>query len=148
MGLADVVQEREEPIQGALEEGIIKNQIQGRYEHLCAQNTASLTEVGFTEETIQHKKFLNLRYEGTDTSIMIEHEAIWTGESHYETAFKQQHQTEFGFNFLARQILIDNVRVRSVGRTKTIHAEKVARMAENEKPEVVGETEVYFDVDG
>jgi N-methylhydantoinase A/oxoprolinase/acetone carboxylase beta subunit len=38
-----------------------------------------------------------------------------TVESLYSEAFKKQHQTEFGFNFAEREILIDNVRVRSVG---------------------------------
>ena len=34
--------------------------------------------------------------------------------------FKLLHEQEFGFNFTARQILIDNIRVRSIGFTQTI----------------------------
>jgi hypothetical protein len=40
--------------------------------------------------------------------------------SYFEEEFKILHEQEFGFNFTARQILIDNIRVRSVGFTQTI----------------------------
>jgi len=88
------------------------------------QNADNLKEVGFTNEDLVHKKFLNLRYEGTDTSIMIDHMVAGQGktlEQCYEEAFHIAHQLEFGFNFDKRPILIDNIRVRSIGSKTTIH---------------------------
>lgn len=33
----------------------------------------------------------------------------------YRSEFEKQHQREFGFNFESRPVLIDNIRMRSVG---------------------------------
>ena len=46
-----------------------------------------------------------------------------TIETAYADAFYKQHQLMFGFNFDARAIIIDNVRVRSAGQKQMIHAE-------------------------
>ena len=54
-------------------------------------NEKTLTEVGFTLDQIKSQKYLNLRYIGTDTSIMIEHpseiESGKTIESAYADSF-------------------------------------------------------------
>ena len=80
------------------------------FEKLIATNDSDLAESGFKEG--KHQKFLNLRYEGTDTSIMV------SGDddiARYAQGFEESHKREFGFNLEKREIIIDNVRVRSVG---------------------------------
>lgn len=52
----------------------------------------------------------------------------------YTEAFRHQHQVEFGFNFEARAIHIDTVRVRSVGQSQTIHPSKIEHAAPDEIP--------------
>ena len=74
---------------------------------------------GFENPDLQHEVFLNLRYNGTDTSIMVKQEADVSVEF-FERKFKELHEQEFGFNFPSRSILIDNIRVRSVGTSETI----------------------------
>ena len=59
-------------------------------------------EVGFSKENIKSHTYLNLRYIGTDTSIMVESPELVDGatlESLFSEAFQRQHQLEFGFNF-------------------------------------------------
>ena len=36
------------------------------------ENTEKLSSLGFKDQFIEHYTFLNLRYDGTDTSIMVE----------------------------------------------------------------------------
>ena len=74
---------------------------------------------GFDKRDLKHEVFLNLRYNGTGTSIMVKQEADWSVEF-FERGFKELHEQEFGFNFPSRSILIDNIRVRSVGNSETI----------------------------
>jgi len=50
---------------------------------------------------------------------MVKQEDQNANMSYFENGFKQLHQMEFGFNFPSRQILIDNIRVRSVGKSVT-----------------------------
>jgi 5-oxoprolinase (ATP-hydrolysing) len=78
----------------------------------------ALKELGFNQEDISHSCYFNLRYEGTDTSIMVERPA----DNDYGESFRQSHQREFGFWLTQRRVLVDNVRVRSVGKSKTIHS--------------------------
>jgi len=66
-------------------------------------------------------------------------------EKLYAEAFYRQHEQEFGFNFAKRQILIDNVRVRSIGVQHTIHSIEIEKMTAGEKPTPITTTEVYFE---
>lgn len=78
---------------------------------MIAENVETLIKLGFSESDIKHQTFLNLRYEGTDTSIMVEK------CEDYSEAFRQSHQREFGFWLTKRRVLIDNIRVRSIAKS-------------------------------
>ena len=45
----------------------------------------------------------------------------------YAKGFQELHQREFGFWLTNRAILVDNIRVRSVGKSQTIHAIEIAK---------------------
>lgn len=111
--------------------------------------------VGFERSQIESHFYLNLRYIGTNTSIMIESPATTSSdevsvEQLYSRAFEKQHQLEFGFNFEARQILIDNIRVRSVGKKQTIRPQMIDALEESESsvPEPLETTQVWFEISG
>ncbi|MDD9898074.1 MAG: hydantoinase B/oxoprolinase family protein, partial [Candidatus Melainabacteria bacterium] len=55
-------------------------------------------------------KYLNLRYQGTDTQLMIEEPE----DGDYAKVFKQRYKQEFGFDLEDREILVDDIRVRVV----------------------------------
>ena len=56
---------------------------------------------------------MNLRYEGTDTSIMVN---SWHQQEGFLENFYKNHKREFGFILEDRSILIDNIRVQSIGK--------------------------------
>jgi 5-oxoprolinase (ATP-hydrolysing) len=68
MGLADVVHESEEPIVGALTQQLVDS-LQPRFKELISKNEDALLKSGL--KNTQHECFLNLRYSGTDTSLMV-----------------------------------------------------------------------------
>ena len=70
LGLADVVQEREEPTSDILSTDFVKTVHENRFPKIIAENVQALKDLGFSD--ISHTCYLNLRYEGTDTSIMVE----------------------------------------------------------------------------
>ena len=59
-------------------------------------------------------RYLNLRYEGTDTAIFTESKGgegdFW---SDYASAFSGHYKREFGFD-LSRDVIVDDYRVRCV----------------------------------
>lgn len=58
--------------------------------------------------------FLNCRYQGTDTLIMT---VAHTDTNSYEETFVENYRREYGFELVGRSILVDDVRVRAVGRS-------------------------------
>jgi 5-oxoprolinase (ATP-hydrolysing) len=60
--------------------------------------------------SIIHEKFLEIKYEGSDYSLMIKGESY--GE--YKKEFERQYFTEFGFISEERELLVEAIRVRSV----------------------------------
>jgi 5-oxoprolinase (ATP-hydrolysing) len=60
--------------------------------------------------------FLNLRYEGTDTAMMITD----PDDGNYATAFVRQFRQEYGFELQKKAILISDVRVRGIGSTNIL----------------------------
>lgn len=94
---------------------------------------------------IEHKYYLNLRYEGTDTAMMVQ---AADGTSDFLSVFQKHHLREFGFNLTERKILIDNIRVQSIGKADTSEAVIIKSDDEikqlNPKRELCY-TEVYFE---
>lgn len=124
MGLADVVDERQEPDSKIwADEGEAKDLLKIKMEDLKQKSKESLQEQGFDENSIEFEEYLNMRYRGTETSLMIvveEEDArkdfggdVWA----YGKAFVKQHQQEFGFTLPDRDIIVDDVRVRGIGKS-------------------------------
>jgi N-methylhydantoinase A/oxoprolinase/acetone carboxylase beta subunit len=72
MALADVEYEQQEACSKPLNEETMKYYIQDRIDHLknlCKQYLVEKEK--FSESNITMKAFLNIRYKGTDTGIMV-----------------------------------------------------------------------------
>lgn len=110
MALADVVVENQEP-ETVNFSSDIHDQLEKRFDRLRAQGIKSLESQGFSTADIRHELFLNMRYQGSNTSLMIPHPGRLTD---FEEAFVARHQREFGFT-QPRNTVVDDVRVRTVG---------------------------------
>ncbi|KAI0142218.1 hypothetical protein BJ166DRAFT_488329 [Pestalotiopsis sp. NC0098] len=114
MALADIVVEKQDP--EALVYGPeATERITGRFQSLKAKAEVELEAQGISKLRMHHEFFLNMRYRGSDTALMIERPE----DGNFEAAFVDRHQREFGF-VQHRDILVDDVRVRSVGKAMDI----------------------------
>ncbi|KPI35974.1 uncharacterized protein AB675_10518 [Cyphellophora attinorum] len=112
LALADVVKEAQEPV--SIQYRSSQQDVSARIDTLIAKSTHDLTLQGFDEDHIRHEIYLNMRYEGSDTSLMILKPAqTWD----FATAFKDRHRREFGFTF-EKPLLVDDVRVRSIASSE------------------------------
>ena len=112
MGLADIVVDRQLPAADILYEDKLQLHLE-RLDRLQQQTEQELQDQGIGQGQITSRRFLNLRYQGTDTSLMIEQPKKET----FSDIFIRTHAREFGFTPEDSTILIDSVRIRSVGRT-------------------------------
>ena len=111
IGMANVVAERQQPaalvytgaVQQELLDGLVQLQAEARQE-LIAQ--------GFENGQIEVVQYLNMRYNGTDTALMIAEPA----DGNFAAAFKATYHREFGFDLADRDIHVDDLRVRAQGQ--------------------------------
>ncbi|CDO93395.1 unnamed protein product [Kluyveromyces dobzhanskii CBS 2104] len=112
--LADVVEESQEPCSFILEENSTMDKVKLRFEHLSRTSRASFTDQGFKDSDLVSEKYLNLRYEGTETSLMI----LQQGNDYkFKEWFSKAHKTEFGFDSADKNIIIDDIRVRTIAKS-------------------------------
>lgn len=118
LSLADVVVEKQEPFNCSP----IRDELELAIERLnCLEIDATneLMSQGFERGSIVCIKYINCRYQGTDTALMTTlndstSESMGVTHTSYEEVFKRNYKREYGFE-LPRNILMDDVRVRAVG---------------------------------
>jgi 5-oxoprolinase (ATP-hydrolysing) len=125
MALADVVDERQEPDSLVWKgDDQTVNELKKKMEKLKGQSRNSLKDQGFQEEEIVFEEYLNMRYRGTESALMIVRPTPEEAKEHFNgndwdfgQAFVKQHRYEFGFTLDERDIIIDDVRVRGIGKS-------------------------------
>lgn len=143
MGLADVVEEAQEPYSAVYgPDSVIE--ASRRETILLKQVKAKLQEQGFREESITNETYLNLRYEGTDTAIMVKRPINDDGSGgDYAAEFVKLFQREYGFKLQNRSIVICDVRVRGVGVTNILKPR--ALVSAPGAPKIESHYKVYFE---
>ncbi|KAJ6177982.1 hypothetical protein N7519_008443 [Penicillium mononematosum] len=142
LALAEIVHEAQEPMAayyvGA--EELIIGKLQGLINHTIKQ----LQTQGFVEEQLRHEIFLNMRYEGSDTSLMI----LKPEDGDFLSAFIERHRREFNFTF-QRPVIIDDVRVRTIASAnKTVEKSPLQQLKDATLKDACAPahyTDVYFD---
>jgi len=122
IGLADTVAEKQQPAAEVLTERGMPA-LKEKLAALQQENVQELINQGIVSEAIESLHYLNLRYQGTDTPMMIEKPA----DENFAMAFKDQYLREFGFELSGRDILVDDIRVRSIGKASTLQSFPVDR---------------------
>lgn len=116
MSLADVVAEFQKPESTVLSEQSLTG-LTERLAELSKEAVSALTAEGFDESNIEIERYLNLRYKGTETLIMVREPS--SSSETYIQSFVEKHKQEFGFT-LQRDILVGDIRVRGVGKTPSL----------------------------
>lgn len=118
MALADVVHEAQEPCAKKYEPESFAY-LDDRLDYLQQVCSEELRRQGFEDDQIVTECFLHLRYEGTDCALMCV--AKKTGEAltrhgDFVATFLERYRLEFGFTLARRAVIVDDVRVRGVGK--------------------------------
>ncbi|KAL3459102.1 5-oxoprolinase [Aspergillus heterothallicus] len=116
MSLADVAHEIQQPRSLKLNERS-QDELSAEFYEIAESAAAALQSQGFSQDQIETEFYLDLRYAGTNNSLMISR----VGESwDFAQTFIDRHQEEFGFT-LEREILVDNIRVRALGKSNWVN---------------------------
>ncbi|KAL2264680.1 hypothetical protein VTJ83DRAFT_7190 [Remersonia thermophila] len=115
MALADVVDERQEPESAVWStRPEVIEALRRKLDALKARSRQALREQGFADGDMVFEEYLNMRYRGTESALMIvKPDDGWD----YGAAFVEHHRYEFGFSLDDRDIIVDDVRVRGIGKS-------------------------------
>ncbi|KAF2157670.1 hypothetical protein K461DRAFT_264541 [Myriangium duriaei CBS 260.36] len=150
MALADVVDERQEPESKTWSKDVISD-LKSKMDELKKRSTARLKDQGFSDDKIEFEEYLNMRYRGTESALMIIKPSKEEAEKEYKgddwafgEAFVKQHEQEFGFTLPDRDIIIDDVRARGIGKSLEIKEKTVdTQLKEIKMKNVTGEDKAY-----
>lgn len=159
MALADVVDESQVPeshvwdMNGGAREGL-----QSKMNELQERSRKRLQDQGFSDDSIEYEEYLNMRYRGTESALMVikpsaeDAKELFDGDDWaFGAAFVRQHEQEFGFTLPDRDIIIDDVRVRGIGKSFRGMSKTADQQLKEIKPkEVSGDkayttSQVYFE---
>ena len=115
MGLAKLRAQRALAI-GEPFESDFESRLQERFDALALAAQAELSEQDIGSLEIETKRRLHLRYEGTDTALVVPH-GTYKVVRH---AFSQTHRSRFGFISPRKRLVIEAIEVESVGGGATI----------------------------
>ena len=112
MALAEVVHEELEPSSEVYSAQSLPG-LRARLAHLKHKVKSELLGQDYAESSLRFECYLNMRYQGTDTCLMImEPEDDKGGD--FEAAFLAYHLREFTFTVPGRPIFVDDIRVRGI----------------------------------
>ena len=138
IGMADVVVERQKPSSIRYHPQHLPS-IQEDIDALRQQAYGDLARQGFEPEAMESTAFLNLRYQGTDTAMMIAQPA----DNDFQKAFRQTYLQEFGFDLGGRDVLIDDIRLRATGKSASLKRRTIK--AAESQAEKIDTVSCYFD---
>lgn len=126
MALADVVDESQVPESHvwAIKGGSSRDDLKKKMSELKERSRKKLNDQGFGDDLIEFEEYLNMRYRGTESALMVikpseaEAKELYEGDDWaFGNAFVRQHDQEFGFTLPDRDIIVDDVRVRGIGKS-------------------------------
>ena len=105
------VYERQEPSSAFYTEQS-KPSLISRLDKLEEEVRGELRNQGFEECRIHIERALNMRFEGTDTALMVLPEKTdGDGKEDFGAAFKRAYKAEFGFLLETKTTIVDDIKV-------------------------------------
>ncbi|PAV60150.1 hypothetical protein WR25_18508 isoform F [Diploscapter pachys] len=147
IALADVVCDIQEPAHKVLTDELFPF-LKDRFNHLSDKAENQLIEQGFPPERITCEHILHMRYERTDSSIIVHAQfdpQKPASLTNFIESFREIYKKEYGFNLHNRNIIVDDVRIRGVGKSVIHVSEHLEDAEEPEQPPVTTERLVFFD---
>jgi 5-oxoprolinase (ATP-hydrolysing) len=159
MALADVVDESQVPDSKTWsDKGDVPDELRKTMNDLKQKSTAKLRDQGFDEDGIKFEEYLNMRYRGTESALMIVRPSEEDAKKEFDgddwafgKAFIKQHEQEFGFTLPDRDIIVDDVRARGIGKSFEGLEKTVDMQLKEIKPKDLGQgkryamSQVYFE---
>lgn len=118
MGLADTIVSRHQAVEAIFDSDLM-NELGVVYEDLERQSREELAEQGEAGEKISVKRSVHLRYEGSDTAIIV------NGDEFDDVVceFEKLHKMRFGFISPNKNLIVESVEVEAIAMAASVRIE-------------------------
>ncbi|KAJ7619582.1 Hydantoinase/oxoprolinase-domain-containing protein [Roridomyces roridus] len=141
LALADRAYELQEP-SSAFYSATTRQTLAQRLDKVTEDVKTELKRQGFEGDRVHVERMLNMRFDGTDTALMVlPNPGDGDGAEDFEAAFKRVYKSEFGFLLETKSIIVDDIKVRGIGKTFDTLGESVYEEVKGlaQRPVDVGE---------
>ncbi len=110
MGLADVSAMRERAVEAVLDDALMA-QLSAELDELAADGLAELDGQDISRDRISVLRKVHLRYQGTDTALVVD----FTHKGGIIAAFEEAHRQQFGFIDMSKAHVVEAVSIEAIG---------------------------------
>ncbi len=136
MGLADISASQDRAFELPLSDEAIEK-VACAITELAERNAAELLSQGITASDTKTANHVHLRYQGTDTSLLVP----FGTQPEMRSAFETAHRKQFGFMTPGKQIIIEALTVESTGGGA--EASEPDHPAATDKAQPIGQTRMF-----
>ncbi len=126
MGLADIRALREESVEITLDD-TIRTQIDAAFARLQDDTRGEIREQGITPDHIHTECRVHIRYDGTDSSLLVDYGSA----ADMQSAFEALHRERFGFIMAHKPLIVEAIEVEAVGATVKVDAAPQAAVVDS-----------------
>jgi 5-oxoprolinase (ATP-hydrolysing) len=113
MGLADIVVNRQQAVEEILDQ-LLVDQITQQLDQLQKSGIDELKEQGDSCVSLSFNRLLHLRYQGSDTALIVPCDAL----DQIKRRFEEVHQMRFGFVSPEKKMIVESIQVEVVSAAR------------------------------
>ncbi len=140
MGLADQTEMREKTVEKPLAEAHLP-EVAATLEALAQDAFAALIAQGVDQPRIEVLRRVHLKYEGTDSALIVEHGTVAQMQERFEVAYRSR----FSFLMRERRLIVEAVSVEAVGAGEAGDEKPVASAPRAGALKAAATVQSYFD---
>ncbi len=140
MGLADIRAMREQAVEAKLATDALSG-LGEQLDALAVDARGELHEQGITDAKISMLKKLHLRYDGTDTPLIVDFGDVDAIKSQFE----EQHKQRYGFVMSEKPLVVEAVAVEAIGETQGLPDAEAEASHEDVAINALASRRVVFD---
>ncbi|RCK43363.1 hydantoinase B/oxoprolinase family protein [Thalassospira profundimaris] len=140
MGLADIRAMREQAVEAKLASDALAG-LDEQLDNLAVDARAELHEQGIPDTKITMLKKLHLRYDGTDTPLIVDFGDV----DAIKAQFEEQHKQRYGFVMDEKPLVVEAVAVEAIGETQSLPDTEAEVTGDNVAISALATRPVVFD---
>ena len=138
MGLADLRALREQAVEARLSDALV-TELSGKLDGLARDASEELRAQRIPDSRISVERRVHLRYEGSDSSMMV---AYGTRAELLE-AFEAAHRQRYGFVMAEKPLVAEAISVEAIGHTDTAEDPELPVVSRDEPPTPAERVQMY-----